>query len=99
MTSTKLLKLFITVLSTITFIFGAPTTCSRELGSGISGENDAFWMENIKHQGISAFNSDPSKYQVFRNVKVSAYALRISMTEFDRISARKATVSRTTLQQ
>jgi hypothetical protein len=26
-------------------------------------------MENIKHQGISAFNPNPSTYQVFRNVK------------------------------
>lgn len=28
-----------------------------------------YWLENIKHQGIAAFNSDPSTYQVFRNVK------------------------------
>ncbi|KAI8201600.1 hypothetical protein COL154_003923 [Colletotrichum chrysophilum] len=27
-----------------------------------------YWMEDIKHQGISAYNADP-KYQVFRNVK------------------------------
>jgi hypothetical protein len=82
--STKALQLslFITVLSTITFVFGAPTTCSRELGSGISGENDAFWMEKIKHQGVSAFNPDPSNYQVFRNVKVSTRTLKCSMAEF-----------------
>jgi hypothetical protein len=29
----------------------------------------AYWLETIKHQGISAFNSDPATYQVFRNVK------------------------------
>ena len=28
----------------------------------------SYWMEDIRHQGISAFNSDKS-YQVFRNVK------------------------------
>ncbi|MCJ1472557.1 hypothetical protein MMC13_001206 [Lambiella insularis] len=28
-----------------------------------------YWLENIKHQGISAFNPDPATYQVFRNVK------------------------------
>ena len=90
--SIKALSLFITVLSTITFVFGAPTTCSRELGAGISGEADAFWMENIKHQGISAFNPDPSKYQVFRNVKVSTSNLRVSIpTQYDRISAQKVT--------
>lgn len=27
-----------------------------------------YWMEGVKHQGISAYNADP-KYQVFRNVK------------------------------
>lgn len=26
-------------------------------------------MENVKHQGISAFNANPATYQVFRNVK------------------------------
>ena len=25
-------------------------------------------MQNIKHQGTSAFNADPSSYTVFRNV-------------------------------
>ncbi|KAK0301952.1 hypothetical protein LTR01_009060 [Friedmanniomyces endolithicus] len=29
----------------------------------------AYWLENIKHQGIAAFNPSPSTYQVFRNVK------------------------------
>jgi glucan 1,3-beta-glucosidase len=28
-----------------------------------------YWLETIKHQGISAFNSNPGSYQVFRNVK------------------------------
>lgn len=28
----------------------------------------AYWMQDIKHQGIAPFNSDPSGYQVFRNV-------------------------------
>ncbi|KAH9476319.1 putative glucan endo-1,3-beta-glucosidase [Psilocybe cubensis] len=28
-----------------------------------------FWMEKIKHQGISPFNANPSTYKVFRNVK------------------------------
>jgi glucan 1,3-beta-glucosidase len=28
-----------------------------------------YWLENIAHQGISAFNSNPAEYQVFRNVK------------------------------
>jgi len=28
-----------------------------------------YWLEDIKHQGISAFNANPASYQVFRNVK------------------------------
>ncbi|KAJ7273182.1 exo-beta-1,3-glucanase, partial [Mycena rebaudengoi] len=30
---------------------------------------DPFWLEAIKHQGISAYNPNPQSYQVFRNVK------------------------------
>jgi hypothetical protein len=74
MTTNRWFNLFITVLTTTTLVLGAPTTCSQ-LGSGSSSANDAFWMENIKHQGLAAFNSNPSTYQVFRNVKVCASAL------------------------
>lgn len=28
-----------------------------------------YWLESITHQGISAFNSNPGNYQVFRNVQ------------------------------
>ncbi|KAI0831502.1 exo-beta-1,3-glucanase [Trametes gibbosa] len=45
------------------------SSCSSALGPGTAAPGDAFWMENIKHQGIAAFNSNPSSYQVFRNVK------------------------------
>jgi glucan 1,3-beta-glucosidase len=32
--------------------------------------NDApYWLADIRHQGIAAFNSNPSSYTVFRNVK------------------------------
>jgi hypothetical protein len=31
--------------------------------------NCDYWMENISHRGVAAFNSNPSGYQVFRNVK------------------------------
>ncbi|KAF5330865.1 hypothetical protein D9619_005867 [Psilocybe cf. subviscida] len=45
------------------------SSCSSALGAGTAASGDAFWMQNIKHQGIAAFNSNPSGYQVFRNVK------------------------------
>lgn len=41
----------------------------RSLSSGTAAPSDPFWLESIKHQGTSAFNADPSSYQVFRNVK------------------------------
>lgn len=43
-----------------------PTSTSTASAPGATN-TCAYWLENIKHQGIAAFNS-PS-YQVFRNVK------------------------------
>ncbi|KAF5373032.1 hypothetical protein D9758_001642 [Tetrapyrgos nigripes] len=45
------------------------TSCSAPLGAGTAAPSDPFWMQDIKHQGIAAFNPNPSGYQVFRNVK------------------------------
>ncbi|KAF7359302.1 Exo-beta-1,3-glucanase [Mycena sanguinolenta] len=45
------------------------TSCKAPLGAGSAAPGDPFWMQNIKHQGIAAFNPDPKTYQVFRNVK------------------------------
>ena len=28
-----------------------------------------YWLADITHQGVAAFNRDPSSYKVFRNVK------------------------------
>ena len=28
-----------------------------------------YWLEDIKHQGVASFNSNPDNYTVFRNVK------------------------------
>lgn len=36
----------------------------------VAAPNDApYWLADIAHQGIAAFNQDPSGYKVFRNVK------------------------------
>lgn len=29
----------------------------------------SYWLADIKHQGVAAFNANPSGYTVFRNVK------------------------------
>ncbi|KAK7049313.1 hypothetical protein VNI00_005914 [Paramarasmius palmivorus] len=45
------------------------TSCSTPLGPGTAAPGDPYWLQNIKHQGKSAYNSNPNSYQVFRNVK------------------------------
>ena len=42
---------------------------SLPLASGSAAPDDPFWLEGVRHQGISAFNTNPASYQVFRNVK------------------------------
>ncbi|PPQ78458.1 hypothetical protein CVT25_011853 [Psilocybe cyanescens] len=37
--------------------------------AGATTGSSPFWMEKIKHQGISPFNPSPKTYKVFRNVK------------------------------
>jgi glucan 1,3-beta-glucosidase len=53
----------------LVFVSALGTSCKAPLGSGTAAPSDPFWLETIKHQGISAFHPDPSSYQVFRNVK------------------------------
>ncbi|KAF7338693.1 Exo-beta-1,3-glucanase [Mycena venus] len=57
------------VISSATLVNSLGTSCSTPLGAGTAAATDPFWMQNIKHQGIAAFNPSPSSYQVFRNVK------------------------------
>ncbi|KAI0647237.1 exo-beta-1,3-glucanase [Trametes meyenii] len=45
------------------------SSCASPLGPGTAAPADPFWLESIKHQGLAAFNANPSSYQVFRNVK------------------------------
>ncbi|KZT11301.1 glycoside hydrolase family 55 protein [Laetiporus sulphureus 93-53] len=67
--------LAVVVLLAYGLVFSAPLTfalgtkCSAAVASGTAAAGDPFWLENITHQGISAFNADPSSYTVFRNVK------------------------------
>ncbi|KAG2072933.1 glycoside hydrolase family 55 protein [Suillus decipiens] len=57
------------LLALFTLVSGLGTSCSAPLGSGAAAPTDPYWLETVEHQGTSAFNSDPSSYQVFRNVK------------------------------
>ena len=57
------------VLSCVSFASSLGTSCSSPIGSGTAAPGDPYWLQNIKHQGTSAFNANPGSYQVFRNVK------------------------------
>ncbi|KAG2137936.1 glycoside hydrolase family 55 protein [Suillus clintonianus] len=56
-------------MNSLMSVFGLGTSCSAPLGGGTAAPSDPYWLQTIKHQGTSAFNSNPSSYQVFRNVK------------------------------
>ncbi|KZP09346.1 glycoside hydrolase family 55 protein [Athelia psychrophila] len=48
---------------------GITVDLNISISTGCSPPDEPFWLEKIKHQGISAFNAEPDSYQVFRNVK------------------------------
>ncbi|KAJ6611580.1 exo-beta-1,3-glucanase [Mycena sp. CBHHK59/15] len=59
-----------TVISYAALVYSLGTTCTTPIGRGrIAAPASPFWMQNIKHQGIAAFNPNSTTYQVFRNVK------------------------------
>lgn len=67
----SVLLLFGTLVGLLTIgVAGLGSSCSAPLGAGTASPGAPFWLEQIKHQGTSAYNSNPGGYQVFRNVKV-----------------------------
>ncbi|KAJ6607434.1 exo-beta-1,3-glucanase [Mycena sp. CBHHK59/15] len=58
-----------TVISYAGLVYSLGTTCTTPIGRGTAAPASPFWMQNIKHQGIAAFNPNSTTYQVFRNVK------------------------------
>jgi glucan 1,3-beta-glucosidase len=50
------------------FVSGLGSYCSAPLATGQAAPGDPYWLQNIKHQGTSAFNPNTT-YQVFRNVQ------------------------------
>ena len=69
-------RLISVVFSLASIVSGLGTACTT-LDIGTKAPGDPYWMETIAHQGISAFNSSPDTYQVFRNVKVGFFDLII----------------------
>jgi len=73
------LKLFSSSKSTNDAESSQDVSLSLNLSSSVSighGGSSLFWMERIKHQGKSPFNSDPAGYKIFRNVKVCSFCDR-----------------------
>lgn len=56
------------LLSSFSLASALGSTCSTPLSGGTAAAGAPFWMQNIAHQGTSAFNANPSSYVVFRNV-------------------------------
>ncbi|THV06881.1 exo-beta-1,3-glucanase [Dendrothele bispora CBS 962.96] len=50
-------------------VYALGKSCSGPITSGTAAPGDPYWLQNIQHQGIAAFNPNPEEYQVFRNVK------------------------------
>ncbi|KAJ7929194.1 exo-beta-1,3-glucanase [Mycena leptocephala] len=69
MLSSLLLSAIGAALGSATLVSSLGTSCTAPLGGGTAAAGDPFWMQSIKHQGIAAFNPNPTTYQVFRNVK------------------------------
>ncbi|KAG5640730.1 hypothetical protein DXG03_007417 [Asterophora parasitica] len=57
------------VLGLTSLVSGLGTSCTAPLGPGTAAPGDPYWLQNIRHQGTSAFHPNPGSYQVFRNVK------------------------------
>ena len=52
----------------IPFVTGHGSSCKSPLQFGSAAPKDPYWLQSIKHQGTSPYNTSAS-YQVFRNVK------------------------------
>jgi len=63
-----LLTLFLS-LRCLTHVAALGSQCSVPLGEGSAAQNEPYWLEKMKHQGLSAYNQDPPSYRTFRNVK------------------------------
>ena len=53
----------------LTYVAALGSKCSAPLDTGYARKDEPYWLEKIKHQGIAAYNPDPTGYEVFRNVK------------------------------
>lgn len=57
------------------------TTQSMLQSLSVATVDSPYWLANIAHQGLAAFNSNPSTYTVFRNVKDYGAVGKLSPTK------------------
>ncbi|KAF9648249.1 exo-beta-1,3-glucanase [Thelephora ganbajun] len=53
----------------LAYVAALGSECTVPLCGGNAPPNEPYWLEKVKHQGIAAYNPDPTGYKVFRNVK------------------------------
>jgi glucan 1,3-beta-glucosidase len=58
-----------TASTTLSTVFANATAHALDLKIEAAVSDPAYWLKDITHQGLAAFNSNPSGYVVFRNVK------------------------------
>ncbi|OCK96142.1 glycoside hydrolase family 55 protein [Cenococcum geophilum 1.58] len=58
-----------TASTTLSTVFASATAHALDLKIEAAVSDPAYWLKDITHQGLAAFNSNPSGYVVFRNVK------------------------------
>ena len=44
------------------------STAAVHANIAVEAADASYWLADIKHQGVAAFNANPSSYAVFRNV-------------------------------
>lgn len=62
---------FLACLYFVDSVRAASSGSQRDLdaSSYAQSRSCSYWLEDIKHQGIAAFNPNPREFRVFRNVK------------------------------
>lgn len=62
------LSIFVVAASLLSAVNALGSSCTAAL-TPQAGANDPHWMQTITRRGKSAYNSNPSTYKVYRNVK------------------------------
>ncbi|EJU01871.1 glycoside hydrolase family 55 protein [Dacryopinax primogenitus] len=59
----------LSIILAVNAAWGLGSSCSAPMTGCTAAPGDPYWMQLIQHNGTSPYNTDPSTYQVYRNVK------------------------------